>query len=131
MIRLTPRQIAYQRYLRSDHWKKLREERFRLDEWKCQNCLTQDNLIVHHRFYRDRFKDSTVLDLSTLCRSCHDKEHGIERDSRGNVIRMHQVNSRKMYHPKLRKKRKRGWRNRRGNARESWLRKKDRLGWSF
>ena len=60
-------------YLKSDHWKLLREEKL-VRNPVCQKCRSTSNLNVHHKKYRELF-DVKLSDLKTLCGRCHDKEH--------------------------------------------------------
>lgn len=75
------RQLAYQLYLESDHWKQLRAVVLARDGNKCTRCPAVSALQAHHTLYRTRFEDSLPEDLVTLCRGCHRKEHGIGRKS--------------------------------------------------
>jgi len=76
---MTPRQIAYQEYLKSEHWALLRAKALHRDKNRCQECKTTKRLHVHHLKYRLRFEDSVLEDLKTLCFKCHEKEHGFEQ----------------------------------------------------
>lgn len=74
---MTPRQIAYSAYLLSGHWKELRQTVLARDGFRCVRCPAKKHLQAHHRIYRNRFEDSQPEDLITLCRHCHEIEHGI------------------------------------------------------
>lgn len=78
---LTPGQVAYHGYLQSDHWMELRAIKLS-DAPKCEKCGCKRELQVHHKVYRDRFEDSRLGDLKTLCRDCHLKAHGLGVKSR-------------------------------------------------
>jgi len=52
---------------------------FRRDGWQCVRCPSRVNLQPHHMVYRDRFEDSVAAELITLCRSCHEREHGLQK----------------------------------------------------
>lgn len=60
-------------YLKSDHWKLLREEKLNISPC-CEKCGTTLSLDVHHKEYRGLY-DVKLKDLQTLCRVCHDKTH--------------------------------------------------------
>lgn len=60
-------------YLKSDHWKLLREEKLNISPC-CEICGSSLSLDVHHKEYRGLY-DVKVKDLQTLCRVCHDKTH--------------------------------------------------------
>lgn len=66
--------MVNQVYLLSDHWKALRQERLKKDQFQCQCCGTKYHLQVHHLRYRNIY-DVLVEDLKTLCRTCHKAEH--------------------------------------------------------
>lgn len=74
---MTTSQLEYAEYLKSEHWMKLRRLVIDRDGRKCTRCPSRRMLQAHHTFYRPRWEDSLVDDLITLCRACHEKEHGI------------------------------------------------------
>jgi hypothetical protein len=74
---------AYQEYLQSDHWKKLRMQRLRMSK-VCELCGTgkSKHWNVHHVIYRDNWLDAQVEDLRRMCRYCHECLHEEERAGR-------------------------------------------------
>lgn len=90
---MTPRQIEYQQYRMTEHWKMLRQAVFFRDGFRCVRCPSEMNLQPHHLFYRERFEDSIPADLITLCRDCHETEHGIipKRNNLGHRIGVQRV----------------------------------------
>jgi protein tyrosine phosphatase len=64
---------AYAEYLKSDHWKELRQKAIEKSD-RCESCGIGENLEVHHLQYRN-WTDCTVDDLMTLCHDCHDIFH--------------------------------------------------------
>lgn len=60
-------------YLKSDHWKSIREDKLNKNG-RCEKCGTTNSLDVHHVNYRGLY-DVKLEDLKTLCRICHEKEH--------------------------------------------------------
>ena len=66
----------HEEYLQSEWWKKMREERLKIDGYKCAWCGTtnQDKLRVHHETYV-YLGCEDVEDLITLCDDCHGKLH--------------------------------------------------------
>ena len=80
----------------SPRWQKLRLEAMNRDVWKCVNCGDNDSqLHVHHKRYAGRCWESTLEDLQTLCRQCHENlghhpKGGVwwseDRDSSSDVI---------------------------------------------
>jgi len=74
---LTESQIAYREYLKTDHSRELRLEAFKKYGRHCAKCPATCRLDVHHLIYRHPWKLGVVGDLQILCRSCHEKEHGV------------------------------------------------------
>ena len=82
---LDPRKV-YQQYLNSDEWKEIRELVKERDGYRCLLCNASEDkenkvfLSVHHRTYENKFNEREHLgDLVTMCRSCHDISHNIEK----------------------------------------------------
>ena len=80
-----PKKI-YQQYLNSDEWKEVRELVKERDGYRCLLCNAIEDkenkvfLSVHHRTYENKFNERDHLgDLVTMCRSCHDISHNIEK----------------------------------------------------
>jgi hypothetical protein len=75
-----PRQYAprsgavYCVHIQSIAWKQLRDTTLRRDKYRCQDCLNQIHLQVHHRTYA-RLGAERIDDLETLCETCHRKRH--------------------------------------------------------
>lgn len=76
---MTPAQIAYREYLKSDHWRALRLEAFQTYGRKCFKCPATCRLDIHHLVYRHPWTSGTVQDVRPCCRRCHELEHGIVR----------------------------------------------------
>jgi 5-methylcytosine-specific restriction endonuclease McrA len=70
----TERSLRYQQFLKSDHWKNLRQQTLERDRHRCRICDHDciQNLEIHHRRYPATFGDETIDDLTTLCRYCHE-----------------------------------------------------------
>lgn len=67
----------YLKYIRSEKFKKLKMERLKLDEYKCQICFKKVDASTshcHHITYIRLGKES-LSDVSTLCKECHEKLH--------------------------------------------------------
>lgn len=75
------RDEKYERYIRSDTWKKRRHKALNRAEHRCQVCYSKKRLDVHHRTYR-RFENERDADLTVLCRRCHDLFHDHKRQER-------------------------------------------------
>jgi len=64
----------YQRYLRSEWWRKRRQEYLESHENVCFRCERNDHLELHHLSY-ERLFGEIDSDLRLLCRECHQAEH--------------------------------------------------------
>lgn len=62
--------MDYKTYLQSAEWQKKRNERLKIDDYKCQKCGRPFDLQVHHLTY-DRIGHEDMCDLITLCKHCH------------------------------------------------------------
>ena len=71
----------YREYLRSAHWKALRQRAISSVGSKCEWCSSTEKLHVHHERYRKLY-DCTLGDLVVMCQSCHDDWHHPQRVSR-------------------------------------------------
>lgn len=63
--------MEYGEYLKSEQWQKVRSQRLKIDNYKCQRCGNGDNLQVHHITYDNIFNEDVHNDLITLCWGCH------------------------------------------------------------
>ena len=64
---------AYNEYLRSETWQKLRSKRLKIDGYKCQRCGKPFDLQVHHLYYPIELgTEDPYRDLITLCDGCHE-----------------------------------------------------------
>ncbi|TGV09723.1 HNH endonuclease [Alcaligenaceae bacterium 429] len=65
----------------SGDWQKRARRIKRLDNGACHDCHTSDiELHTHHIIYKSNFGTDRQENLVTLCRTCHEKEHGREFD---------------------------------------------------
>lgn len=62
----------------SPKWRRLLEERLKIDGQKCVLCGAAYQLQVHHRRYPPAWGLETTDDLVTLCDACHKKIHSKE-----------------------------------------------------
>lgn len=76
-MKLSRRQIAYRKYLKSDHWKLVRGEAVLRDGHKCVECGDNYRLNVHHHTYPSDWYQTSLEHVITLCRDCHRLEHGL------------------------------------------------------
>ncbi len=63
---------SYNEYLKSSHWKDVRERALKQADRKCSMCTNRARLNVHHRTYA-RLGAEWDNDVVVLCRSCHAK----------------------------------------------------------
>jgi 5-methylcytosine-specific restriction endonuclease McrA len=66
----------YYKYLQSEEWQEIRIEMLTAFP-KCQRCDSPYSLQVHHKHYRNVFKEEPE-DLEVLCKSCHKVEHDLK-----------------------------------------------------
>lgn len=64
----------YHAYLRSQQWIDKRKLALDFYDNNCGMCGSKFNLQVHHRSYRNIFKER-MEDLMLLCESCHHRFH--------------------------------------------------------
>ena len=101
---LTMGQILYRQYLRSPHWRRLRNEAFAKYGYKCSKCPSVFKLQPHHHTYRSPWESCTVEDLVILCRVCHRKEHGLPEITKPRKKKkFKKINFKKLNREKLRK----------------------------
>ncbi len=67
---------SYREYLKSEHWKNLRKQKFQSVGKKCSLCNCNKNLHVHHITYRTPLTSCTIYDLQVICAWCHANLHG-------------------------------------------------------
>ena len=75
----------YIEHIKGDKFKKLKMERLKLDDYKCQICFKQvDEMTSHcHHITYLRVLNEKISDLSTLCRCCHNKLHEFHGKNKG------------------------------------------------
>lgn len=130
----TKTKAKYLEFLQTPFWLDLRWKAICRDGRKCTKCGGCDLLQAHHVRYRQEWTDTRLEDLATLCRPCHEKQHGIVNG---------QVPTKNW---KKKKRRNRAnWRQRIKNIQKkarkakekqkvqasNWKDKCARLGWSF
>lgn len=71
--------MQYKEYLKSKEWEQKKEERMKVDGYRCvmcgrdmEHCRTMQ---VHHVSYKRLGHENIYTDLCTLCGSCHKKLH--------------------------------------------------------
>jgi len=73
----------YKVYLRTNSWRKRRDEAINRAGGRCEKCNSTRRLDVHHLTY-ERIGKEDPGDLQVLCRSCHKWTHG---DHNGKTLR--------------------------------------------
>lgn len=70
----------YTKFLKSKYWRNIRQLVISRDKRACTKCGRSDKLHVHHITYINHLREHEHLDdLITLCKDCHDKEHGAKK----------------------------------------------------
>lgn len=67
---------SYHRYLKTQKWKRTRQEVLKRDEYKCVKCGSQENLEIDHIDYKYVGIEYNHH-LRTLCRTCHRIRHNL------------------------------------------------------
>lgn len=72
-------QLNYREQLADSRWLKKRNEILERDNYACQRCGATSHLNVHHVAYKKGMLawDYPNENLVTLCKNCHENEHGI------------------------------------------------------
>ena len=78
---ITKWQNDYRKQLRNPLWLKRRLEILDRDNNKCVKCGSTSKLRVHHLAYRGKAWEAYDSELTTLCKVCHDIEHGLKKNS--------------------------------------------------
>lgn len=65
-------------YLNSPEWKRKRAKVMQRAGGVCEGCMEARATDVHHLTY-DHVGDELLFELVALCRSCHDRAHGRDR----------------------------------------------------
>ena len=68
------RNMQYNEYLKSDHWQKLRKLAWYKFPHKCSICGTKDDLVLHHRTYKDLGHES-LNQITIICQTHHTAIH--------------------------------------------------------
>lgn len=73
-------QDRYDKYLRTEHWQKIRRFVFERDKGQCVYCkreLTLETMVCHHISYElyNKLGQADAYECRTLCHGCHAKVH--------------------------------------------------------
>jgi hypothetical protein len=74
--------LAYSAFLESPFWLVLRDKCIERDKGRCTQCGSKHRLQAHHHTYPVEWNDTTLDHLTTLCRACHRKAHGLPPEPR-------------------------------------------------
>ncbi len=74
----------YEEYLESENWKIRSEFRKELDGYTCVLCGSIKSLEVHHRNYRNLYREK-LGDLITLCKNCHRNYHDVSEEEEESI----------------------------------------------
>lgn len=66
--------MSYKEYLRSDHWRRVRERYYQSKPKECWVCGATDGVTLHHQTY-ERLGEERMHDLVPLCGPHHDRFH--------------------------------------------------------
>ena len=66
--------LDYNKYIESEEWHEISQDRKFLDGLKCRFCGSAMNLTVHHVTY-ENVPNEDMDDLLTLCKTCHNELH--------------------------------------------------------
>jgi 5-methylcytosine-specific restriction endonuclease McrA len=87
---------VYQKYLESDHWKKVKIDYYRERERICSACGAKRRIQLHHLTYKKVGRERPQ-DLVPLCQSCHKLVHQILIDKGGGLkqVTLEYINNKK------------------------------------
>jgi hypothetical protein len=80
--------MKYSEQLKTPEWKAKREAIVERDLKKCVRCDSKKSLQVHHLYYdlscnAWEYPDTALV---TLCKTCHEKEHGVKQSKKAPEI---------------------------------------------
>jgi hypothetical protein len=72
--------MTYAEYLKSDHWKKVKQKASRRKRFcKCFKCGSTKNIDLHHKHYRFLMHIHELQSIVPLCRTCHEQTHDLAK----------------------------------------------------
>lgn len=81
------KEMKYEDYLKTSHWKSVREKRKELDGHQCFICGSTRELNVHHLSYERLGAENIETDMVTLCHGCHATLHRIKDQTKEELQR--------------------------------------------
>lgn len=100
--RITRKDVSkYHEYLKSPEWYSFRRMVISVNGSKCARCGTDKKLQVHHKTYKNIFKE-LLSDVEVLCEACHSKHHKKVKAKLRNprTGKKHRKRSKRLSHPK-------------------------------
>jgi hypothetical protein len=97
--------MNYKDYLKSNEWKKKRNQVRYWHGKKCHCCLEKYK-DIHHKTYKNLGNENQKIELTPLCRGCHEKIHIFCKENNFNVWK-----GTEMYISKNKKKKPLKWEN--------------------
>ena len=79
--------MIYSEYLKTPEWQAKRNERLKIDNFRCQKCGRPMDLQVHHINYDHVGHENVYTDLITLCKYCHAKIEAQKTEYKTNLYR--------------------------------------------
>lgn len=70
------RRDHYREYLKSDAWKRKRYVVLKRDNWRCKYCGAEATQVHHLRYARWNIGKEPIQWLVSVCKSCHEAQHG-------------------------------------------------------
>lgn len=71
----------YNAYLKTKEWAAIRAKVLHRDNYKCQSCLVNKAVEVHHLTYYNVFEEH-AFELVSVCSSCHARIHDKDKQTR-------------------------------------------------
>lgn len=86
---------TYAEYLKTDHWKRIKEWMYKTFPYECKCCGKRSILTVHHLTYV-RVGNEKLTDLVYLCDHCHKQVHaGVLNVNQNTKLKTHRNKSHK------------------------------------
>ena len=79
--------MIYSDYLKTPEWQAKRNERLKIDNFRCQKCGRPMDLQVHHINYDHVGHENVYTDLITLCKYCHAKIEAQKKNYQSSIYR--------------------------------------------
>lgn len=77
--------MSYQDYLKSDHWKGVKEKASKRENYKRCECCGDYKVELHHRSYKSILTKDELRNIIALCREHHQEVHDLAKDEQISV----------------------------------------------